>query len=112
MSLNTKHIKDEHILPHPLVAVIPVIVLICLLAQVIYLFGSDSLAGGSQIALLMAIAVCISISMWVYHVRWKTFERQMMKTIGDVSPTLLILLAVGMLSGSWIWDCPDPPLYL
>lgn len=108
--LNTKHIKDEHILPHPLVAIIPVIVLVCLLAQVIYLFGSDSLTGGSQIALLMAIAVCVSISMWVYHVRWKAFERQIMKTIGDVSPTLLILLAVGMLSGSWMISGVVPTL--
>ena len=92
----------EHKTPHPLVAAIPVVVLIGLLIIVISLFGSDSLSGGSQIALLIGLAVCVTISMTVYHVPWKTFERQMCKTLGDVSVTLLILLTVGMLSGSWM----------
>ena len=89
-------------LPHPLVAVIPVLVLIMMLGTVIYLFGSDSLSGGSQMALLMGAAVCVTISMAVYRVPWKTFEQRIIKTIGDVSVTLVILLAVGMLSGSWM----------
>ena len=88
--------------PHPLVAVIPVLVLIMMLGTVIYLFGSDSLSGGSQMALLMGAAVCVTISMTVYRVPWKTFEQRIIKTIGDVSVTLVILLAVGMLSGSWM----------
>ena len=88
--------------PHPLVAVIPVLVLIMMLGIVIYLFGSDSLSGGSQMALLMGAAVCVTISMAVYRVPWKTFEQRIIKTIGDVSVTLVILLAVGMLSGSWM----------
>ena len=89
-------------LPHPLVAVIPVVVLIGFLALVIMLFGSDSLSGGSQIALLMGMAVCVCISMAVYRVPWRTFEQQIKKTLGEVSITLLILLCVGMLSGSWM----------
>ena len=89
-------------LPHPLVAVIPVLVLIIMLGTVIYLFGSDSLSGGSQMALLMGAAVCVTISMTVYRVPWMTFEQRIIKTIGDVSVTLVILLAVGMLSGSWM----------
>lgn len=92
----------EKKLPHPLISFIPLLVLIGLLAVVISIFGSDSLEGGSQMALLMGMAVCISISMAVYKVRWKTFEKQIMKTLGGVSITLLILLTVGMLSGSWM----------
>ena len=88
--------------PHPLVAVIPVAVLIGFLAVVITLFGSDSLSGGSQIALLMGMAVCVCISMAAYRVPWRTFEGQIKKTLGEVSITLLILLCVGMLSGSWM----------
>ena len=88
--------------PHPLIAIVPVVVLIGFLAVVITLFGSDSLNGGSQIALLMGMAVCVCISMAVYRVRWKTFETQIKKTLGEVSITLLILLCVGMLSGSWM----------
>ena len=94
--------QDETKMPHPLVAVIPVVVLIGFLSVVIMLFGSDSLTGGSQIALLMGMAVCVCLSMAVYRVPWETFERQIKKTLGGVSVTLLILLCVGMLSGSWM----------
>ena len=47
----------ERKIPHPLVAIIPVVVLIGLLVIVIMLFGSDALTGGSQIALLLGLAV-------------------------------------------------------
>ena len=97
-------------LPHPLIAAIPIVVLIMLLGVVIALFGSDSLNGGSQIALLIGLAVCVTISMTVYHVPWKAFEGQMCKTIGDVAVTLLILLTVGMLSGSWMISGVVPTL--
>lgn len=89
-------------LPHPLIAAIPIAVLIVLLSIVITLFGSDSLSGGSQIALLMGLAVCIFISTVFYRVSWQTFEQQIAKTLGGVAVTILILLAVGMLSGSWM----------
>ena len=93
---------SQHPLPHPLVAAIPIVVLIGLLAVVITLFGSDSLSGGSQVALLMGLAVCVFISMVFYHIPWQAFERQIAKTMGGVAVTILILLAVGMLSGSWM----------
>lgn len=89
-------------IPHPLVALIPVVVLIGFLAVVITLFGSDSLDGGSQVALLMGTAVCMCISIGIYRVPWKKFEVQLKQTVGEVSVTLLILLCVGMLSGSWM----------
>ena len=88
--------------PHPLIASIPVVVLIGLLAIAISLFGSDSLSGGSQIALLMGMAVCVSLSMTIYKTPWHTFEKQIKATLGEVSITLLILLCVGMLAGSWM----------
>jgi NhaC family Na+:H+ antiporter len=89
-------------LPHPLVSAIPLVVLIGLLALIIALFGSDSLSGGSQIALLMGLAVCVFISMVFYRVPWQAFEQQIAKTLGGVAVTILILLAVGMLAGSWM----------
>lgn len=88
--------------PHPLIAIIPVVVLIAFLAVAISLFGSDSLSGGSQIALLMGMAVCVSLSMAIYKTPWRTFEQQIKATLGEVSITLLILLCVGMLAGSWM----------
>lgn len=100
----------DHKQPHPLVACIPIVVLIGLLVIVITLFGSDSLSGGSQIALLMGMAVCVLISMVFYQVPWKAFEQQMTKTMGGIFITLLILLAVGMLSGSWMVSGVVPTL--
>lgn len=94
--------KNNTTLPNPLIAFIPVIVLICLLMCSIIMFGSDSLEGGSQVALLFSSAVCIAISMIIYHTPWKVFEEQLAKTLGNISITLFILLAVGMVSGSWM----------
>ena len=96
--------------PHPLIAIIPVVVLIGFLSVVITLFGSDSLNGGSQVALLMGMAVCVSLSMSVYRIPWRTFEQQIKKTLGEVSITLLILLCVGMLAGSWMISGVVPTL--
>ena len=97
-------------LPHPLVALIPILVLIAFLSTVIYLFGSESLSGGSQIALILGTSVCVALSMMVYRVPWQAFEQRITKTIGDVAVTLLILLAVGMLSGSWMISGVVPTL--
>lgn len=96
--------------PHPLVALIPVLVLIGLLVVVIMLFGSDALSGGSQIALLLSLAVCVTISMVFYRVPWKAFEMQLSKTLGGIAVTLLILLTVGMLAGSWMVSGVVPTL--
>lgn len=97
-------------LPHPLVAAIPLVVLIGLLAVVIALFGSDSLSGGSQVSLLAAMAVCVFISMVFYKEPWKSFEQQIEKTVGGVAIMILILLAVGMLAGAWMISGVVPTL--
>ena len=97
-------------LPHPLVSAIPLMVLIGLLAVIIALFGSDSLSGGSQVSLLAAMAVCVFISMVFYRVPWKAFEKQIEKTVGGVAIMILILLTVGMLSGSWMISGVVPTL--
>ena len=97
-------------LPHPLVSAIPLVVLIGLLAVIIALFGSDSLSGGSQVSLLAAMAVCVFISMVFYRVPWKAFEKQIEKTVGGVAIMILILLTVGMLSGSWMISGVVPTL--
>jgi NhaC family Na+:H+ antiporter len=97
-------------LPHPLVATIPLVVLIGLLAVIIALFGSDSLSGGSQVSLLAAMAVCVFISMVFYRNPWKAFEVQIEKTVGGVAVMILILLAVGMLAGAWMISGVVPTL--
>ncbi len=71
-------------IPHPVVAAIPIVLLIGMLVVIINLFGSDALSGGSQIALMMGVAVCVLISMVFYNVKWKTFEKQMASSYIDL----------------------------
>lgn len=97
-------------IPRPLVAVIPIVFLIGLLVVVINLFGSDALMGGSQIALMMGMALCVFISMVFYKVKWHTFEKQMAKTMSGIFVTIMILLCVGMLAGSWMISGVVPTL--
>lgn len=89
-------------IPHPLIAFIPIASLIVLLALILTIFHTDSLSGGSQVALIFASAICVAIAMFRYKVKWKTIEGQVQKTIGDISVTLILLLEVGMLSGAWM----------
>ena len=77
-------------------------VLIGLLAVVISIFGSDALSGGSQLVLLVATALCISISMFCYKVPWLVFEEQLKQTVGSVSVTVVMLLLIGMMAGTWM----------
>ena len=97
-------------LPHPLVALLPVAVLVGMMSLMISLFGSDALGGGTQIALLLASAVCISISMAVYHTQWKSFEKGIVDTVSSSVVSLCILLIIGMMSSSWMVSGVVPTL--
>lgn len=96
--------------PHPLIAVIPIVALIAMLAVVLTIFNSDAISGGSQVTLIFASAVGITIAMAKYKVKWKDFEHQFQKTFGEISVTLVILLCVGMLAGSWMISGVVPTL--
>lgn len=100
--------KLQH--PHPLVAIIPLAVLIVLIVLVINLFPDDALAGASQVALMTASAVCVAISMTVYKVKWGTFEEMIKGTVGDASVSILILLLIGMMSSTWMISGVVPTL--
>ena len=97
-------------LPHPLIALIPVLVLVGMMVLMITLFGSDALGGGTQIALLLASAVCISISMLAYRVKWKAFEKGIVETVSSSVVSLCILLIIGMMSSSWMVSGVVPTL--
>lgn len=88
--------------PSPLLSLIPILVLVAMLAVTIHLFGSDALAGGSQVCLLTASAICVLIGMGGYKRTWKDFEDAIVKNITGVATALLILLLIGALSGAWM----------
>ena len=82
-------------------ALVPLAVLVALLAMDIAIFGADSILGASQVALLAAAGVCIWLSMWLYKIPWKDFEKAIVSNIGDVTPAILILFLIGAISGTW-----------
>ena len=84
------------------VSLIPFIFLIAILVLVIKVFGSDALAGGSQVALLMASGVVVAISMIFYKIPWKEFEEGIVDNIRAVGSSILILLLIGAVAGSWM----------
>lgn len=97
-------------IPSPLLSLVPILVLVAMLAVAIHLFGSDALAGGSQICLLTASALCVLIGMVGYKRTWKDFEDSIIKNIAGIATALLILLLIGALSGAWMVSGVVPTL--
>ena len=85
----------------PVLALTPIIFLIALLACSVYLFGSDSSYGANQIALVLSACVAALVGRRV-GISWRAAQEGIIEgiTVG-LGPTL-ILLAVGMLIGTWI----------
>lgn len=83
------------------VSVIPIVVLVAILAVNISIFGSDSILGASQVALLFAAGVCIALSMWLFRTPWEHFENAIRENVADVTTAILILFLIGAISGTW-----------
>ncbi len=84
-----------------LIALVPLLVLMAILALDIAIFGADSILGASQVALLVAAGVCIWLSMWLYRQPWKDFEKDIVSNVSEVTPAILILFLIGAISGTW-----------
>ena len=84
-----------------IIALIPVIVLIALLAFDISILGSDSIQGASQVALLFASGIAVWLAMWLFKTPWTAFEGAIKSNIGNVTSAIVILLLIGAISGTW-----------
>lgn len=96
--------------PHPLISVIPLLVLIVLIATVMKMLPDEALSGASQISMMIATAICVALSMAIYRTRWPLFEESIKKTIGDTSVSILILLLIGVMSSTWMISGVVPTL--
>ena len=83
-------------------AVIPLAVLAVTLALVIKCFGSDAVAGGSQIALFFASSVCATLAIGVCGCSWRKLEDAIVDNIHTSASAIIILLLIGAISGSWM----------
>ena len=92
------------------VSLVPFIVLVAILSVVIYIFGADALSGASQVALIFAAGVTVAISMILYRIPWKTFEDAILDNITSVGTSIVILLLIGSVAGSWMVSGVVPTL--
>ena len=92
------------------VALIPLAVLVGLLALTINLFGADAIAGGSQLSLLTASAVCTALAIGIYRIKWQTLEDAIVTNMRSATPAIIILLLIGAIAGTWMASGVIPTL--
>jgi NhaC family Na+:H+ antiporter len=82
-------------------SLLPVILLIIMLSLNVTVFKEHTLYGANQIVLLLsaAIAGVISISL---NVSWDKLLHSINKSISIAMPSVLILLVIGSLAGTWL----------
>lgn len=88
--------------PSALMSLIPLAVLVAFLALTINLFGGDAIAGGSQLALLSASAVCTAMAIGWYRCHWQQLEDAITHNMRSATPALIILLLIGAIAGTWM----------
>ena len=104
--------ENKTTIKHPSIAVsaIPLLVLITMLALTIKLFGGDAIAGGSQLSLLTASAVCATIAIVGYKCSWQQLEDAFVANMRSATPAIIILLLIGAIAGTWMASGVIPTL--
>jgi len=87
--------------PSLLEALIPIAFLIVLLAVNVIQFGSSSLDGANQVTLILSAGVASIVSMRL-GVRWKQVLDSAIQSISSAMGSILILLMIGALAGTWL----------
>jgi Na+:H+ antiporter, NhaC family len=82
-------------------SLIPLLLLIVLLSLNVYLFGDDALFGPNQLALLLAAAIAGVLAIRMGH-KWHKVRENMVKSISSAMPSIIILLLIGALAGTWL----------
>ena len=88
--------------PSTLMSLLPLAVLVAFLALTINLFGGDAIAGGSQLSLLSASAICTAMAIGIYRCRWQQLEDAIVHNMRSATPALIILLLIGAIAGTWM----------
>lgn len=88
--------------PSIYIACVPLVVLVALIACVVGIFGDDALSGASQIALLIATALCVFIGVVCKFITWNDFEAAIGEKVSGIAPAVVILLLIGALGGAWM----------
>ncbi|MBL4601976.1 MAG: Na+/H+ antiporter NhaC [Emcibacteraceae bacterium] len=101
--------EDSRREPSFIDALIPVLALVSMLSFSVYLYGDASSGGANQIALIMAGCVALVIGVKNGY-NWREIEKAITQGIANTFGAILILMAVGMLIGSWILSGTVPAM--
>lgn len=82
-------------------ALLPMIFLIVTLSINVFIFGDNSLSGSNQIILLLSAAVAGLVATRV-GVKWDAMLSGVVKSISSAMGSMLILLLIGSLAGTWL----------
>ena len=83
-------------------SLIPFVALIALIATCVSVFGTDALDGATQVSLLIASAVCVFVGFLMRRVEWEALEHEMTDKIASCMPSIIILLLIGAIGGTWM----------
>ena len=85
-----------------LLSFIPFIALIALIYICVSVFSTDALEGATQVSLLIASAICVFIGYLMHRVDWAALEQEMTDKIASCMPSIIILLLIGAIGGTWM----------
>ncbi|SIS85889.1 Na+/H+ antiporter NhaC [Belliella pelovolcani] len=88
--------------PSLIEALIPILFLIVLLVINIGIFGTDGLEGSNQMVLVISSAVAALIAVFRLRIKWETLQDGIVKSISSAMSSILILLLIGALAGTWM----------
>jgi Na+:H+ antiporter, NhaC family len=83
-------------------ALFPILILIILLAININVFGTEGLAGSNQMVLVISSAIAASVAFFRLKISWEALQEGVVKSISAAMPSILILLLIGSLAGTWM----------
>lgn len=88
-------------IPTLIQSLVPIFVLLLLIMLNVFFTSGDSLGGANQLSLVLAAFVAGGIAIY-NSVKWKTISDSITHIFSSAVPAILILLMVGVLSGSWV----------
>ncbi len=92
---------DSHKRPTLLQAFIPIIFLIVALSTNVFIFGDASLDGSNQIILILSAGVASIVALKLGY-KWAEIQNGMVKSISSAMASIIILLLIGSLAGTWL----------
>jgi Na+:H+ antiporter, NhaC family len=93
--------KKDHEEPSLVLSLLPIVFLIILLSANVYIFRNDSSYGPNQMALIFAAAFAGILSLKLNY-KWEEILDSIVKSISSAMSSILILLMIGSLAGTWL----------